>query len=173
MTLNLPLLYVLWLEEYCQTSPNKNKSPNLWHVTRILVCCIFGSARVLHALKIGRTKNLTILLLVPVFCFTHKSAHFRHHFISGVNCFTTVDCNKNVFSWVTRLKRLLVSKAAQFWILPDNCIIAFLRTDLTDWHDCLTTARQQTNDYNRCCLKMIPQRRETSWTDIIACDWLK
>jgi hypothetical protein len=41
MTLNLPLLYVLWLEEYCQISPNKNKSPNLWHVTSILVCCIF------------------------------------------------------------------------------------------------------------------------------------
>ena len=43
MTLNLPLLYVLWLEEYCQISPNKNKSPNLWQVTSILVCCIFGS----------------------------------------------------------------------------------------------------------------------------------
>ena len=41
MTLNLPLLYGLWLEEYCQISPNKNKSPNLWHVTSILVCCIF------------------------------------------------------------------------------------------------------------------------------------
>ena len=43
MTLNLPLLYVLWLEEYCQISPNKNKSPNLWHVTSILVSYIFGS----------------------------------------------------------------------------------------------------------------------------------
>ena len=42
MTLNLPLLYVLWLEEYCQTSPNKNKSPNLWHVRSILVFYIFG-----------------------------------------------------------------------------------------------------------------------------------
>ena len=41
MTLSLPLLYVLWLEEYWQISPNKNKSPNLWHVTSILVCCIF------------------------------------------------------------------------------------------------------------------------------------
>ena len=41
MTLNLPLLYFVWTEEYCQTSPNKNKSPNLWHVTSILVCCIF------------------------------------------------------------------------------------------------------------------------------------
>ena len=45
MTLNLPLLYVLWWEEYCQPSPNKNQSPNLWHVTRILVCCIFGYGR--------------------------------------------------------------------------------------------------------------------------------
>ena len=36
MTLNLPLLYVLWLEEYCQIRPNKNKSPNLWHITSIL-----------------------------------------------------------------------------------------------------------------------------------------
>ena len=42
MTLNLPLLYFVWTEEYCQTSPNKNKSSNLWHVTRILVCCIFA-----------------------------------------------------------------------------------------------------------------------------------
>ena len=41
MNLNLPLLYFLGLEEYCQTSPNKNKSPNLWQVTDILVCCIF------------------------------------------------------------------------------------------------------------------------------------
>ena len=43
MTLNLPLIYFVWTEEYCQTSPNKNKSPNLWHVTSILVCCIFAS----------------------------------------------------------------------------------------------------------------------------------
>ena len=26
-----------WFVEYCQTSPNKNKSPNLWHITS----CIF------------------------------------------------------------------------------------------------------------------------------------
>ena len=45
MTLNLPLLYVLWLEEYCQISPNKKRSPNLWHVTSIFVCCIFGCSR--------------------------------------------------------------------------------------------------------------------------------
>ena len=42
MTLNLSLLYFVWTEEYCQPSPNKNKSPNLWHVTSILVCCIFA-----------------------------------------------------------------------------------------------------------------------------------
>ena len=42
MTLNLLLLYFVWTEKYCQTSPNKNKSQNLWHVTSILVCCIFG-----------------------------------------------------------------------------------------------------------------------------------
>ena len=41
MTLNLPLSYVLWLEECCQIRQNKNKSPNLWHVTSILVCWIF------------------------------------------------------------------------------------------------------------------------------------
>ena len=46
MTLNLPSLYVLWLEEYCQISPNKNKSLNFWHVTSILVCCIFGQTYV-------------------------------------------------------------------------------------------------------------------------------
>ena len=31
-----------WIEEYCQTSPNKNKSPKIWRLTSILVCCIFG-----------------------------------------------------------------------------------------------------------------------------------
>ena len=40
MTLKLPLLYFVWTEEYC---PNKNKSPNFWHVTSILVCCIFDN----------------------------------------------------------------------------------------------------------------------------------
>ena len=44
MTLHLPLLYWFWFVEYCQTSPNKNKSPKLWHVTSILVCCIFGDS---------------------------------------------------------------------------------------------------------------------------------
>ena len=43
MTLNLSLSYFVWTEEYCQTSQNKNKSPNLWHVKSILVCCIFGA----------------------------------------------------------------------------------------------------------------------------------
>ena len=41
MTLNILLLYFVWTEEYCQNNPNKNKSPNLWHVTSISVCCIF------------------------------------------------------------------------------------------------------------------------------------
>ena len=40
MTLNLPFIYVLWLEEYCQISPNKNRSPNLWHVTSLLYFCL-------------------------------------------------------------------------------------------------------------------------------------
>ena len=46
------LLYVLWLEEYCQINPNKKKMPNLWHVTSILVCCIF--AYILHSPEKGR-----------------------------------------------------------------------------------------------------------------------
>ena len=37
MTLNLPSSYWFWFVEYCQTSPDKNNSPNLWHVTSILV----------------------------------------------------------------------------------------------------------------------------------------
>ena len=40
MTLILPLLYIFCLN--CQTSLNKNKSPNLWHISSILVCCIFA-----------------------------------------------------------------------------------------------------------------------------------
>ena len=42
MNFNLPLLYLFWFVEYCQSSPPK-KSPNLWHITSILVCCIFGT----------------------------------------------------------------------------------------------------------------------------------
>ena len=56
MTLKLYLLHFVWTEEYCQTSPNKNKSPNLWHVTSILVCCIFVLAAAhlqLNRLKLG------------------------------------------------------------------------------------------------------------------------
>ena len=53
MTLNLPLLYFVWTEEYCQNIP---KSPNLWHVTSILVCCIFG----------------WIIIIWPHWFFAHK-----------------------------------------------------------------------------------------------------
>ena len=47
MTLNLPKLYVVLICRvlYFQTSPKENKSPNLWPITSILVCCIFGSTR--------------------------------------------------------------------------------------------------------------------------------
>ena len=45
MILTLLLSYCVWTEEYYQTSPNKNKSPNLWHLTNILVCCIFAHAK--------------------------------------------------------------------------------------------------------------------------------
>ena len=36
-----------------QTSPNKNKTPNLWHITSILVCCIFEDTD----LSSGKTLN--------------------------------------------------------------------------------------------------------------------
>ena len=42
--MNLPLLYWFWFVKHCQTSPNKNKSQNIWQVTSSLVCCIFGYA---------------------------------------------------------------------------------------------------------------------------------
>ena len=68
MTLNLHLLYFVWTEEYCQTSPNKNKSPNLWQVTSILVCCIFVSEllRIICALilKIRNLKKFSICYLL-------------------------------------------------------------------------------------------------------------
>ena len=60
MTLNLPLLYVLWFEEYCQISPNKNRSPNLWHVTSILVCCIFWIHTSYLSLIFGFSSNLQV-----------------------------------------------------------------------------------------------------------------
>ena len=42
--IGIPLLYWFWFVEYYHTSPNKNRSLNLWHVTSILVCCIFAPA---------------------------------------------------------------------------------------------------------------------------------
>ena len=65
MTLNLPLLYVLWLEEYCQISPNKNKSPNLWHVTSILVCCIFRTHCSTMFIQPKNTKNAFFTCFCP------------------------------------------------------------------------------------------------------------
>ena len=65
MTLNLPLLYFVWTEEYCQTSPNKNKSPNLWHITSILVCCVvdYIASNTFVALSINFTIfNLALFL---------------------------------------------------------------------------------------------------------------
>ena len=54
MNLNLHLLYFVWTEEYYQNSPNRNKSRNLWHVTCILVCCIFdeGDAYISYILDV-------------------------------------------------------------------------------------------------------------------------
>ena len=52
MTLNLPLLYFVWSEENWKTSPNKSKSRNLWHVTSILVCCIFHEGDVSYILDV-------------------------------------------------------------------------------------------------------------------------
>ena len=51
MTLSLPLLYFVWSEEYCQTSPN------LWHVTSILVYCIFVYA---YKTKTSKPQNFWI-----------------------------------------------------------------------------------------------------------------
>ena len=59
MTLNLSLLYFVWNEEYCQTSPNKNKSPKLWHVTSILVCCIFVAVPAIRAIPSVTTRPIS------------------------------------------------------------------------------------------------------------------
>ena len=61
MNLNLTLLYFVWNEEHCQTSPDKNKSPNLWHITSILVYCIFD----LHVVVLLDLSN-DVSLLVPI-----------------------------------------------------------------------------------------------------------
>ena len=59
MPLNLVLF--VWADESRQSSQNKNKSSNLWHVTSILVYCIFG-------LNVAIWLDLSndISLLVPI-----------------------------------------------------------------------------------------------------------
>ena len=71
MTLNLPLLYFVWTEEYCQTSPNKNKSPNRWQVTKILVCCIFEH----HWNNLGRDSYTETISKKQVFDYPPWTHH--------------------------------------------------------------------------------------------------
>ena len=80
MTLNLPLLYVLWLEEYCQINPNKNRSPNLWHVTSILVCCIFANVHVTSVREIKSGDILFVLERNFVSQFTGKPVQLHQYF---------------------------------------------------------------------------------------------
>ena len=80
MTLNLPLLYVLWLEEYCQINPNKNRSPNLWHVTSILVCCIFANVHVTSVREIKSGDILFVLERNFVSQFAGKPVQLHQYF---------------------------------------------------------------------------------------------
>ena len=67
MTLNLFLLYFVRTEEYCQTSPNKNKPPKLWQVTSILVCYIFNlgyTATLLHPNISNKTEKAFMSFLL-------------------------------------------------------------------------------------------------------------
>ena len=67
MALNLPLLYFVWTEDYCQTSPNKNKIPNLWHVTSILVCCVFGPSHRFSSFGLERWLHVILPQSFPLF----------------------------------------------------------------------------------------------------------
>ena len=46
-----------------QISPNKNRSPNPWHVTSILVCCIFVRSNNIHCIDFTKTVNLVVYVM--------------------------------------------------------------------------------------------------------------
>ena len=81
MTLNLPFLYVLWLEEYCQTSPNKNKSPNLWTRNKHLSLLYFCYKRT-QVWNFWWT-ILCILGLTYILAFVHCNHNLSEIFLYG------------------------------------------------------------------------------------------
>ena len=112
MTLNLPLLYFVWTEEYCQPSPNKNKLPNLWHVTSILVCCIFDY-------KLTIRKFLTVVDAVVVSSwsfFKRLDGAGGGHFPRILAKFETwLTCSEAFVAFVTSL--LAVDFCNPLWLL--------------------------------------------------------
>ena len=100
MTLNLPLLYFVLTEEYCQTSPNKNKSTNLWHVTSILVCLIFAYIiKLLHERKNAPSETIS----------PNCDEHATHMNIEYLHCKTVFHmCNLAcIYVCLINLSRLL------------------------------------------------------------------
>ena len=82
MTLSLPLLYVLWLEEYYQTSPNKNKWPNLWHVTSILVYNITQNCKQILKIRMPFSKIISthcVILIKIIDRLTSKFFSIQDH----------------------------------------------------------------------------------------------
>ena len=109
MTLNLPLLYVWWLEEYCQTSPNKNKSPNLRHITSILVCCIFGRYNVLifdeSNLDEKNGELIRGFILKEIISWKIHTLHIDEKNIEGLKLFKVVPHIKLAPHWLRTLKK--------------------------------------------------------------------
>ena len=109
MTLNLPLSYWFWFVEYCQTSPNKNKSPNLWHVTSILVCCIF-----VQVFLYPWYKQLYVLaifgscIFVMDYLRTFSSQEYRKNIISQKKSFLT-DVQKNFQNKIPKIRSWLAT----------------------------------------------------------------
>ena len=53
--------FIIFCLNYCQTSPNKNKSSKLWHVTSILVCCIFVPTSYIICFRQNRKASLFLI----------------------------------------------------------------------------------------------------------------
>ena len=130
-----------WNEEYCQTSPNKNKSPNLWHVTSILVCCIFVCTCKTHLALYAWTQYQPVASQQSTNSYKMNEGCWTQRFITPPDCLlysnkvkrtkryflflSVCNTNNNARKWsVTSFDQLTVNVRLQFgWGTEGLCTI--------------------------------------------------
>ena len=121
MTLNLPLLYWFWFVEYCQTSPIKNKSPNLWHIISIFT----------------DRKNVTNFLYLVLHLACKVTSYFNLFNSILVSVLRTSinvlskSKSRNYVTWIPNLTKLFLSVKMQTNSMVIPCLPTALQSTLS------------------------------------------